>query len=149
MKLPYAERINYWKTGGSAPGDWLEKARHEIGDAGGKVLAIAEGMDATTGREAYMIGFELQGDRFKIIWPVLPTRSGSRDSLKAARRQAATMLYHHVKAACMDARVRGGRIAFFSALLLPDGRTASQVATPELALDLSQILNLPALPSGE
>lgn len=42
------------------------------------------------------------------------------------------MLYHDTKARCMAAKVLGSRAAFFNYLLLPDGRTAAQIAAPEL-----------------
>ena len=35
--LPYAEDVNYWKTGQSAPDTWLDHAKTEIAAAGGAV----------------------------------------------------------------------------------------------------------------
>ena len=128
--LPYAEDVNYWKTGRSAPDVWLDRAKREIEKAGGRALGEGFGSDATIGRSAYMLAFELGGDRFKVVWPVLPSRS---EDERAARVQAATMLYHDVKARCVSAKVRGARAAFFSYLLLPDGRTAVEASVPELA----------------
>lgn len=129
-KLPYAEDINYWQTGKSAPDAWIEKAKREIAHIGGKIVGEAFGKDAITGRAAYMLQFILDNEPFKIVWPVLPTRGGRE---QAARIQAATLLYHDVKARCMAAAVLGKRAAFFSFLALPDGRTMADVATPELA----------------
>ena len=77
-----------------------------------------------------MLGFEIESDRYKVIWPVLPSKSGNE---QAARRQASTMLYHDIKAKCLTAKVMGSRSAFFSYLMLPDGRVAAQLATPEIA----------------
>lgn len=81
---------------------------------------------------------------FKLMWPVLPSREGN---VKAARIQAATMLYHDVKAKVVTAKVLGTRAAFFQYLLLPDGRSASEATTPELANQIPQLLALPN--SGE
>jgi len=124
IDLPFAEDVNYWKTGHSAPSRWTEQAKAEIVMAGGTVLAEGFGSDAVSGRAAFMLTFNLQGDHFREVWPVLPTKSG-KDKL-AARRQAATMLYRHIKAAIVTAKVRGARTAFFSALLLEDGRTVAE-----------------------
>lgn len=130
QKLPYAEDVNYWQTGKSSPDTWIDNAQAEIKAIGGKVLAWAFGMEAATNRAAYMMEFELAGERFKIVWPVLPTKSGKNEA--SARIQAATMLYHDVKSRCVSAKVIGRRSAFFSYLMLSDGRTAGNVATPEL-----------------
>ncbi len=135
IDLPFGEDTNYWQTGKSSPDEWTARAMRQIEAIGG--LVLAEGFGSDGGRAAYMIGFELGGERFKVVWPVLPTRGSN---VRAARIQAATMLYHHVKAACMSALVLGGRAAFFAHLLLPDGRTAAQVATPELADAMPRLL---------
>jgi hypothetical protein len=76
-----------------------------------------------------MIEFELQGERFRIAWPVLPSKKGDE---RAAKVQAATMLYHDVKGRSLSAQVLGARVAFFAFLLLPGNRTAAQAALPEL-----------------
>lgn len=129
MSELYAEDVgNYWKTGTRAPDAWIDLAKKEIGSAGGKVLSEAYGRD-DTGRAAFMLEFAFASERFRAIWPVLKSRTNNE---KAARIQAATMLYHDVKARCVSAKVLGTRAAFFSYLLLPDGRTAAQVAAPEL-----------------
>ena len=128
--VEFAEDVNYWKTGKSSPDVWMDKAKAQIAKISGVVLAEGFGSDGD-GRAAYMLGFELAGERFKIVWPVLTSKGGD---VRSARRQAATMLYHHVKAACMSSVVLGSRAAFFAHLMLPDGRVASQVANPELAI---------------
>lgn len=133
-KTLYAEDMNYWQTGKSAPDSWIESARREIVGAGGKILGWAFGAEGTTGRSAYMLEFDLDGERFKIVWPVLPTRSGKNE--QAARIQAATCLYHDVKARCISAKVLGKRAAFFSYLMLPDGQTVAHATAPELARQL-------------
>lgn len=137
MKLPYADELNYWKTSTSSPDTWIKKARLQIEGLGGIVTGEAFGRDRE-GRAAYMLSFEIGADRFRIVWPVLPTKK-PRDEY-AARVQAATMLYHHVKALCLSAVVLGPRTAFFAYMVLPDGRLAAEVATPELADVLPPLL---------
>jgi len=142
-KLPYAEDVNYWQTGKSSPDTWIDNAQKEIKAIGGKILGWAFGMESGTGRAAYMMEFELTGERFEVVWPVLPTRSGKNEA--SARTQAATMLYHDIKARCVSAKVIGKRSAFFGYLLLPDGRTAAHVATPELAIALPEMFQVKQL----
>ena len=130
MSLPYAEDVNYWKTGTSAADTWIDKAKAEIRAASGKV--VNEAFGSQEGRAAFMLEFTFGADRFRVVWPVLPSKTKAE---RAARVQAATMLYHDVKAKCVSAKVHGARAAFFQYAVLPDGRTAANVAAPEL-LDL-------------
>lgn len=97
--------------------------------AGGEFKGEGFGSDAD-GRAAFMLAFEIKGDKFKIIWPVMKSKTSNE---RAARVQAATTLYHYVKAVCLYAAVVGTRTAFFSHFMLPDGRTASEVSGYELA----------------
>lgn len=127
MNDVYAEDVNYWKTGTSSADTWIDKAKAEIKTAGGKVLNEAFG--SMDGRAAFMLEFTFGADRFRAVWPVLPSKTKAE---RAARIQAATMLYHDVKAKCVGAKVHGVRAAFFQYAVLPDGRTAAQVAVPEL-----------------
>lgn len=127
MNEVYAENVNYWKTGTSGPDTWIDKVKAEIRAAGGTVLNEAFG--SMEGRAAFMLEFAFGDDRFRAVWPVLPSRTKAD---RAARIQAATMLYHDVKAKCVAAKVHGVRAAFFQYAVLPDGRTAAQVAAPEL-----------------
>ncbi len=127
--LPYAEEINYWKSSKSSPGSWIEKASGQIENLGGKVLTHAFGQDSSAGRSAYMIMFEIGIDAFKVIQPVLPTRK--KEDI-AAKRQAATLLYHEVKSRCLRAVISGSREAFFQYMLLPDGRTTAEATIQEL-----------------
>lgn len=138
-KLPYAEDCNYWQTGQSSADNWIDEAKKEIMVVGGKILGDAYGNDATTGRSAYMIQFKLGDEPFKIVWPVLPTRRGSQ---RAAQIQAATMLYHDVKARCVSAKVLGAKTAFFSYFQLPDGRSASEATSEQLAEALPSMFRL-------
>ena len=128
-KLPYAEDVNYWMTGKSSPDIWVERARHQITELGGKVTGEGFGQDGE-GRAAFMLQFTRETETYRVVWPVLQSFRGNE---RAARAQAATMLYHPVKALCLAATVLGTRAAFFSHLLLPDGRQASQLAGDEIA----------------
>jgi hypothetical protein len=130
MREIYAEDVNYWRTGTSSPDTWIDRAKKELTAAGGKVGNEAFGRDES-GRAAYMLEFSFGGERFRAVWPVLKSRAGSE---RAARIQAATMLYHDIKAKAVSAKVHGVRAAFFQYLALPDGRTAAQVAAPELTM---------------
>ena len=127
-ELPYAEDINYWKTGQSSPDSWMGKSVRLIQGLDGFVIAEAFGKDAS-GSSAFMLAFEIEGNEFKVVWPVLPSKSGNE---KAARTQAATMLHHDIKAKCISATVLGVRVAFFSYLLLGDGRTTTEFETEGL-----------------
>lgn len=137
MSLPFAEEINYWKTGTSRPDTWVAKTIKQLEDLGGLLLAEAYGKDST-GKAAFMLAFEIGGEQYKIVWPVLESKSGNE---KAAKIQAATMLYHDVKAKCVSAAVLGVRSAFFSYLLLPDGRIAAELATPMLVENWPKMLS--------
>jgi hypothetical protein len=140
METPYADEVNYFKTGRAAPDAWIDKAKREIAVAGGKVLSEAFGRDEN-GRGAYLLEFSFGAERFRAIWPVLPVRRPQDE--RAARIQAATMLYHDIKAKCVSAKVHGARAAFFQYLALPDGRTAAQLAAPELSAAYPRMLAAP------
>ena len=137
MDILYAEDIgHYWKTGKSSPDRWIDLAIIQIEDIGGYIISQAFGQDGT-GKAVYMLAFDIDSEQYKIIWPVLPSKTNNQS---ASRIQAATMLYHDVKAKCMSAAVLGTRTAFFSFLVLPDGRTAASVANPELIRTLPLLL---------
>ena len=128
MELPDAEDLgHYWKTGSSSPDTWIEMAKKLIREVNGEITA--EGFGSIGTQAAYMLVFRINEDKFKVVFPVLYSRAGNTI---AAKRQAATMLYHDIKAKCMVANVLGVKAAFFTYLMLPDGRTASELATPEL-----------------
>lgn len=144
-KITYAEDVNYWQTGKAAADTWLDNAESEITRIGGKIIRRASGMENLDGvqREVFMLEFAISNDCFKVIWPVLQPKKGLR---RSARIQAATALYHDVKAKCVSAKFHGIRAAFFQHLLLPDGRTAGQIAAPELVALTPSFL---ALPNGK
>ncbi len=128
MELPCAEDLgHYWKTGVTSPDTWIEMAKKLIREVGGEITA--EGFGSVGDQAAYMLVFRIKADKFKVVFPVLYSRAGNTI---AAKRQAATMLYHDIKAKCMVANVLGVKAAFFNYLMLPDGRTTSELATPEL-----------------
>lgn len=141
-ELPYAEDVNYWKTSKSSADTWITQTREIIEGFGGKVEQYIFGEDTRTGQAAFMLGWSINGDRFKIVWPVLPTKSGNE---RAARVQAATFLHHDCKAKAIAATILGHRVAFFNQLLLPDGRLASEVADNELVKMIPTNLDHPRL----
>ena len=141
MKLPYAHDVDYWKTGSKrSTAQWVALAIEQIRQHGGTNIISAEGEQ--NGEEAFMLGFELAGDRHKIVWPVLPVRYDA-DKV-AARRQAATTLYHDVKAKCVAATRYGVDFGFFPCRVLPNGQTVSELATPDL-MDVVPTLMRPQL----
>ena len=144
-KLPFGEEVNYWQTSQSSPDRWMEKTKKQILKLGGLILMEGFGSEPVTGRSAYMMAFEIEEDKFKVVWPVLPSK---RENEIAARRQAATMLYHDIKAKCLSAVVLGARTAFFSYLLLPDGRTAVEASLSELAEGIPSLFAAKQIESG-
>ena len=137
----YSEDLNYWKTSHSSPDVWIDRAKKQIEQLGGKVEAEGFGSDGD-GRAAFMLGFSIKEERFKIIWPVMKSY---RNEEKPARVQAATSLYHYVKGVCLYAVVVGPRTAFFSHLMLPDGRTFSQLSNERLLESIPKILMIPII----
>lgn len=140
----YAEDVNYWQSSQSQPDTWIDRAKREISSVGGKVAAEAFGATAD-GRAAFMLAFMLGGDSYRIEWPVLPSRTGKD---KAAKVQAATMLYHDVKHKCVMAKIRGVRAAFLEYLMLPDGSTAGHAAS-NVDSFFATLSSVPRLGSGK
>lgn len=108
---------HYYQTSTTSPDDWQDKTRRLIEKHGGNVRSW--GFGSNTGTEAYILVFSFRGRDFRIIWPVLPTKR----ALRAARIQAATLMYHDVVARLLVAKVFGFDFAFFQYLLSPDGNT--------------------------
>lgn len=119
--------MNYFKTSRKDPGTWIDKCVDEIEEAGGKVNMFAKGFQ--DGRKAYCLEFTLNNEPFRAVWPVLPCNDGNET---AADRQAATMMYHDIKARAMKAKIFGLQTAFFEFKLLDDGRTAAMLSNKEL-----------------
>ncbi len=132
----YADDVPYFQTGQSSADTWIDKAKREIASVGGKVQAEAFGADAT-GRSAFMLAFTIGGDPFKVTWPVLPSRTGKD---KAAKIQAATALYHDVKARVVSAKFLGMRGAFLTYLVLINGQTASEMTSSEIANSMPKFM---------
>lgn len=133
-----ARDLPYWRTGKSSPDEWLRKAARHVEEAGGTITerAIAE----QYGRGVVLLGFTLDGDTFRLVWPVLEHETCDN---QAAVRQAATMLYHDVKARCVAVRVKGARWAFHAELMLPDGRMAGALTDTELMKQLPAMCREP------
>jgi len=128
MDLPFAETVNYWKSGQSSLGAILDKAHSIIERLGGIVTMKAEGIE--NGRAAFLLDFYFADERFRCIWPVLPTRKGGNEL--AAKRQAATLLFHDIKAKSLKCSIFGPRVAFFEYILLENGQTIVQMNNYEL-----------------
>ncbi len=135
----FAEHANYWKTSRSSPDAWMDKTVSLVVGFGGEVLESGYKEDHAIGRCAYVIRFTVLGEVFRVLWPALRSESG--DTF-AARRQAATMMYHAVKSRCVELQALGARVAFFPWLELPDGRLVFQLANQELAKEVPQSLLL-------
>jgi len=118
-----AEGFPYWKTSKSSADSWLEKCETEIKRAGGSVAASGFINSAISG-SAYMIEFDLDSNRFRLVERVLDSRSG--DS-KAAKVQAATTMYHDLKGRMISARRKGARTVFLAELVLPSGQTVGEM----------------------
>ncbi len=137
--FPFAETVPYWQTSRSTPDTWLDRAEKEIVKRGGRVNLRALTSGAALGLEAFHFVFDLDGDQYRLTWPVLPTKNGDKQA--AARRQAATLLYHDVKAKCVSATVLGTRRAFHSYLYLPGaGKTVSELSDPDFIAALPKLL---------
>ena len=130
MSREFAEDLPYFKTSKQAPDTWLNKAAAEVEKAGGEILSEAFG---SSGKEqAFMLRFRVGGQTYRMVWPVAESKyeykpKELRVFAQAARRQAATMLYHDVKACCVKARALGFEVAFFAHLELRGGKVASEM----------------------
>jgi hypothetical protein len=128
MKMSeYAEDLPYFKTSTTTPDTWIAKAVDQVEKAGG--LLLSEGFGSSNGKSAYMIRFFVDQKNYRIVWPVAESKytNDPKGFSNAARRQAATMLFHDVKAMCIKARALGSDVAFFSHLELDDGRVANEL----------------------
>lgn len=134
-KTVYAEDVNYWKSGTTSPDQWVEKTKKLIESVGGAVRGFAFG--EIDGKAALVMMFTIGDDQFKLTWPVLESRTGNA---AAAHRQAATMLYHDVKARVVAVKVLGARTAFMPWLLLSTGKTVAETGVPELSARLPLLL---------
>jgi hypothetical protein len=131
----YAEDLPYWQTSKVSAETWREKAEIEIKRAGGMITSSGDVMQ--NAKSAVFIAFSLDSEPYRVAFPVLESKKGNQ---KAAKVQAATMMYHDIKARCVALRVLGARTAFGGYRVLPDGRTDGHVSTPELAAVLPLML---------
>lgn len=131
---PFAEDLNYWNSSTAGADSWLGKAEDLIGKYGGEVSASGSGMSG--GKQAVMLEFEFGDERYRLVWPALASKYEAHDGTmkfrRSAMRQAATMVYHEVKAAAVRFRVAGPRFAFFNYLVLPNGQVVGELAAPDL-----------------
>ena len=132
MSRTEIEKLPYWKSSKSGPDTWIERTIKLITKFGGELINQASGMDYRSGMAAFLIVFKLQGDIFKIVFPVLEPKKQS--DMKAAKVQAATILYHDVKSRLISAEILGARNVFFGSLLLENGMTAAEMENPELSV---------------
>jgi hypothetical protein len=138
----YAEKCPYWKTSKTSPETWLDRAEAVLVKFGGTVNLRF--MGRVDDRDGFLLGFIIGPNQFRIDWPVLPTKSGTK---RQAQIQAATMIYHDVKARVVSAEVLGARAAFLTFLVLPSGEVAGDVSDRALAHEMGKFPI--ALPSGE
>ena len=125
----YAKDVgHYFRTSKSHYDTWMNRTKAHIAKIGGHI--ISEMVGTIDGKSGVILEFETSEGRFRLEWPILPTREVKDET--AAKVQAATALNHQVKSMCVAAKFRGIRAAFHGYLLLPDGRIASQLSAPEL-----------------
>lgn len=137
MNLPNAEDVNYWRTGSSAPDTWIDKCCKLIAEVDGAL--IQKGMIWQSGRSVCLIVFSIGDDTYRVGWPVLTTRDGDSDD-RRARIQAATFMYHDVKAKVMTAKVLGPRCAFIGNLLVTKNSTIGELTHGQLQKSLPQLV---------
>ena len=133
--LPYGEDVNYWQSGQGSPDTWIDRTVKLIESVDGYVHQ--EGFMRQGGVACFMLEFTLGPDRYRVVYPVLPSKKGNTS---AARRQAATMLYHDVKQRVVNAKVFGVKDAFLQFLLLEDGQTVSYHADSNLLGVMNNLL---------
>jgi hypothetical protein len=138
MDLPNAENINYWKTSKSSPDSWMDKTEAIIEKLGGDVLVRARGK--SQGRKAFLLEFVFGSDKFRALWPILPSETGNNI---AAERQAATLLFYDVKSRSLKFHIFGAKSAFFDFYMIENGKTIGQLSDSELIDYMPKMLPLP------
>lgn len=121
-KIRFAEEAPYWKTSRTAAEDWIERAKKVIVSAGGKVLAdmVLSIEGKTTFVTKFAMAIDGQEREYRIDWPVLKSRGGDE---RAAKIQAATVMYHAVKSMLLLAVPYGPRASYLIWDLMPDKKT--------------------------
>ena len=128
MNLPFAEEMPFWKTSKSGIESWMDKVEKLITNSGGFVTTRMAGK--FKGVEGIAFAFTMEGEDFRITWPVLPTKK--EDDRSAAMRQAATMIYHDTKARCNRLAIFGPRVVFMDYLVLENGKTTTETENLDL-----------------
>ncbi|MEO1417526.1 MAG: hypothetical protein AAFW00_19740 [Bacteroidota bacterium] len=131
----YANDLPYWKTGKSSAESWMNKTEKLITEAGGEVDTRISGKP--NGKEAILFIFMLEGARYKILWPVLPTKK--IDEQPAALRQCATMIYHDTKARVLRLKIFPPKVVFSDYLIGPNGQTLAEIGQADIPKALIQI----------
>lgn len=134
--LPEAESLPYWMTSRTDPEAWFERIENLLEANGGKLNGRAM-VKEPSGNTVFALSFSFGPERFRVFWPALPSKKGNS---RAARVQAATMIYHDVKERLVRLRIFGPRSAFADWLILPDGRTFNEVTNEEFANALPRLL---------
>lgn len=125
-ELPYAETVNYWNTGRRDAATWLEDSFNMVHGIGGN----PHGYQINRGNSPCIaMRFDIAGRMYNIVWPILPTKGKNND--KATQRQAATFIFHEVKACVLRAKVLGVERAFIQYLSLGNGLTVQDFAISE------------------
>jgi hypothetical protein len=127
-KRRYADDLPYWKTSKSTVDSWLNKAKREIATIGGKITGEAYLNDADKGRAAFMLSFTLEGRLYVAKWAVMPTKRGTEQDQQSAKVQAATALYHDIKARVVTCKFQEKHFAFLNYMMLPNGQNVAEAA---------------------
>lgn len=123
-ELPYGEDVPYWKTGRTDPSTIIAGVVSMIEDYGGTVTQELQGRVGS--RAGFLIEFFLEGDDYRVAWPVLESKKGAGTERIAAMRQAATFIKHDVKAKLLSASVIGVKAAFSPYLITEQGVTVME-----------------------
>lgn len=142
--MVYAEQINYWQTSRKQAETWIDDAIKLIKGIGGVILSSVSATDQN-GRAGFMLEFKIGADQYKLIWQALPSKTKND---RAARVQAATLLFHDVKHKVVMAKVKGVRVAFLEYLQLPSGQTVGELAKVTEPYDDNKIAREFLLTSG-
>jgi len=139
FKKSYAEDLPYWQTGES--GDKaIQEAKNALTRYGGRITG--EGYGMREGEAAFFLQFEMQGETFRYVEPVMQSRTCNE---KAAKVQAAASLKHAIKARVNEAVRHGARRAFMDSLLLPNGQMVYQQDNATLARLFAPVTAAPQL----
>jgi hypothetical protein len=129
LDLPFGDDLPYWKTSKSPADSWVEKTIELLRKLG--ATEISEAFASSGGVSSFVIVFRAAGELFRVVWPVLRVRKPEDE--KAARVQAATLMYHDCKAKAVAAKALGFRTAFIGQLVLPNNCTVQESAQPMIA----------------